>query len=215
MRRAPCCSAPKNLYLGLTGGIASGKSLVAEMLGQRGAEVVDFDLLAREVVTPGEPAHAEIAACFGREVLGADGAIDRKKLGAIVFADPSQREQLERITHPRIREAYLRRVAGYERGSGGRIVVAVVPLLIETGMQEMFDEIVLVHISGREQIRRLMSRDGIDEERARQVLAAQLPSEEKKRYADHVIDNSGSPEGTAKQVEALWRKINDEPEPDG
>jgi len=203
-------SAPKNLYLGLTGGIASGKSLVAGMLEKHGAAVIDFDQLAREVVEPGEPALEEIAAFFGQQVLQADRRLDRKKLGAIVFADPDKREQLERFTHPRIRDAFLKRMARLERGPGGKIVVAVVPLLIETGMQEMFDEIVLVHLSRQGQVRRLMARDGIDEASARQRLAAQLSSEKKKRYADHVIDNSGTPEQTAVKVDALWRKLNDE-----
>jgi dephospho-CoA kinase len=203
-------SAPRNLYLGLTGGIASGKSSVAEMLRERGAEIIDFDLLARQVVQPGSPALGEIAAFFGSDVLRPDGSLDRKKLAAIVFADPQKREQLESFTHPRIRQKYLERVAELEKGPGGRVVVAVVPLLIETGMQEMFDEIVLVHLCQQEQVNRLQARDDIGEERARQVLAAQLPSEKKKAYADHVIDNSGTPEQTASQVEALWQKLGDD-----
>jgi dephospho-CoA kinase len=204
------CSAPRNLYLGLTGGIASGKSSVAEMLREQGAEIIDFDLLAREVVAPGSAALREIAAFFGRQVLQPDGSLDRKKLGAIVFADPHKRERLESFTHPRIRQRYLDRVVELERRPGSRVVVAVVPLLIETGMQEMFDEVVLVHLSEQLQVERLKARDSIGEQRARQVLAAQLPSEKKKLYADHVIDNSGTPEQTASQVQKLWQWLTDD-----
>jgi dephospho-CoA kinase len=201
-------SASRNLYLGLTGGIASGKSLVAAMLRERGAEIIDFDLLAREVVEPGKPAHAEIAAFFGKGVLQEDGSLDRKKLAAVVFANPEKRARLESFTHPRIRQQYLKRVESHEKGPGRRVVVAVVPLLIEASMQEMFDEIALVYLSEQQQIERLVSRDGIGEEEARQILAAQLPGEKKKPYADHLIDNSGTPEQTRRQVDALWRRLN-------
>jgi dephospho-CoA kinase len=143
-------------------------------------------------------------------VLREDGSIDRKKLGEIVFADPEERARLERFTHPRIGELFRQIASRSASERDGTVLAAVVPLLIERRMQEMFDRIVLVYLPEPEQLRRLMLRDELSEEQARRMLAAQLPIDEKRQFADHLIDNSGSLEQTEQQVEALWARIKGE-----
>jgi dephospho-CoA kinase len=197
----------RGFILGVTGGIASGKSTVARMLEQLGAPLVDFDVLAREVVAPGQPALAEIVDHFGDGVLLPGGELDRAALSEIVYRDPERRRVLEGITHPRIAERYARRVEEYIDQNPGGIIQAVVPLLFEAGMQQMFDRVLVVYIPESEQIRRLVARDRIDEEKARSILAAQLSIEDKRQRADEVIDNSGTGEETRAEVERLYRKL--------
>lgn len=192
--------------VGLTGGIASGKSLVAEMLASCGAVIVDADQLAREVVKPGEPAYGEIVAAFGDGILKPDGTLDRKALGAIVFSEPASRAVLERITHPAIAELAARRF-GQERERGARVVVYVVPLLIEAGLMSTVDEIWLVIVDSETQIERLMKRDDIPREEALRKIAAQMSQDEKIVYADVVIDNSGAPEDTERRVRREWEAL--------
>jgi dephospho-CoA kinase len=189
--------------MGLTGGIATGKSTVSAMLAGRGAAVVDADELAREVVLPGTPGLAAVARRFGPEVLQPDGALDRAALGAIVFADPAARKDLERITHPRITELMQQRIAAAFARDVPAVVVDI-PLLFENGREDMFEGVLLVWAPEAVQLHRLRSREGIDEEEARLRLAAQLPIEEKRSRATWIVDNSGSLEDTRRQVDAWW-----------
>lgn len=190
--------------IGLTGGIGTGKSTVARMLSARGATLVDADLLAREVVEPGTPALAEIAAEFGPAVLRGDGSLDRTALGALVFTDEEKRLRLNAITHPRVGELMQQRVAE-ALASAAPLVVVDIPLLFEGNRQGLFEGVLLVWAPPAVQLRRLVERDGWKEEEARQRVASQMPVEEKRALATWVIDNSGSLADTEAQVERWWR----------
>ena len=195
------------LLLGVTGGIASGKSTVAERLEELGAPIVDLDVIARQVVEPGKPAFDEIMDYFGKQVLQEDGTIDRKKLSAIVFSDFEKRKKLESFTHPRINEEMARQVNEIAERAPGSIIQVAVPLLIELNLQYVFHKILVVHIPPEMQIDRLAERDGISKEEAANILKAQLPIDEKVGYADFVIHNDKTPEETRKQVEELWETL--------
>jgi dephospho-CoA kinase len=189
--------------VGLTGGIASGKSAVSRQLAELGCRLVDADVLAREVVEPGAPALRAIADAFGPEVVGPDGRLDRKRLGALVFADPARRKTLEALTHPAItarRQAILDAWTA-ERFDG--IVVLDVPLLVEVGAAASVDRVVLVYAEPAAQLERLMRRDGFDPAEAARRVGSQMPLGEKVRHAHYVVDNSGSPDETAAQVRAV------------
>lgn len=204
----PVPADPRPLLVGLTGGIASGKSVVADMLEELGARTIDFDVLARHVVAPGEPAWQDIVEHFGPGVLDQDRSIDRRRLGEIVFADDAERAVLERLTHPRIREEFVREVRTITDRDPESVIVAVVPLLVEGGLQSHFDHVVVVFAPDEVQLDRLMRRDGLSRDAAGARLAAQLPIQEKLSTADTVIDNSGSLEHTRHQVEELWARLN-------
>ena len=188
------------LLVGLTGGIATGKSAVSAMFAHLGAKVVDADLLAREVVMPGQPAYTQIVREFGPEVLQADGRLDRKRLGAIVFADADKRKRLEQLTHPAIRARQQRILSVYEEEAFEGIVIWDVALLIESGGAKSMDRVVVVIADGDTEIARLMARDGLPEEEARRRIASQMPLAEKVKVADYVIDNSGSRAQTERRV---------------
>ncbi|HXA28761.1 MAG TPA: dephospho-CoA kinase [Candidatus Angelobacter sp.] len=190
--------------IGLTGGIGSGKSTVAALLVARGAALVDADRLAREVVEPGTPGLAEIAAEFGPSVLLPDGRLDRPALGAIVFADAARRERLNAITHPRVAELMQRRIAEALAGDAPLVVVDV-PLLFEGERQALFEGVLLVWVPAAMQVERLVARDGLREDDARARIEAQMPIDDKRALADWVVDNSGTPAATEAQVEAWWR----------
>ncbi len=192
--------------IGLTGGIASGKSLVAGMLASWGAVVVDADKLAREVVEPGEPAYRAIVKRFGAGVLQEDGSLDRKALGRIVFSDAAARGELERIVHPAIAELADRRFER-ERQRRTPLLFYVVPLLFETGMAARFDEVWLVFVDADTQIERLMKRDGIGRAEALRKIGAQLPLAEKLACSPVVIDNSGDAVATEKLVRKEWERL--------
>jgi dephospho-CoA kinase len=180
------------MNIGLTGGIATGKSTVANLLISKGANLIDLDRIAREIVEPGQPALTRIAERFGQAIIREDGSLDRKQLGAIVFADASERKALEAITHPEIRALMKARMDEHERLSPDKLVVVDVPLLFESGLEHYFTEVMVVYVPREEQLKRLMARDGLSQEAAEQRLAAQMSIEEKKARADIVIDNSGS-----------------------
>jgi dephospho-CoA kinase len=189
------------LRVGLTGGIASGKSLVAAELAARGAVVIDADVLAREVVEPGTEGLAAVVARFGDEVLQF-GTLDRARLAQIVFADPDARRDLERIVHPAVRA----RAAELERAAPpDAVVVHVIPLLVETGQQDRFDVVVVVDVDSETQLARLAVRDGLDAVQARARLAAQASPEQRRAAADIVIDNSGSVTDLKAQIGSLWQ----------
>jgi dephospho-CoA kinase len=189
------------LLVGLTGGITTGKSTVAGMFRALGCVVIDADLLARDVVEPGEPALAEIAREFGPGVLRSDGRLDRKALGTIVFADEGRRRRLEAITHPRIRERLGRRLDELTAQGFRGVVIFDAPVIVESGAWRTVDRLVVVVADEAAQIARLMSRDGIGRrEEALQRIRSQLPLDEKVRLADHVIDNSGDLAATEARV---------------
>ncbi len=190
--------------LGLTGGIGSGKSMVARMFAQLGAGVIDADQLARDVVEPGQPALEEIATAFGRDTLLPDGRLNRGKLAGIIFADPAARARLNAITHPRIRQRMDAEIAARRSGSG--VLVVDIPLLYENDRTGTVETVVVVWVSQKTQLRRLRERDGLTVEEARQRIAAQMPLDEKRARADLVVDNSGSRENTRRQVEAIYRR---------
>lgn len=198
----------KNLRIGVTGGIATGKTTVAAMLSELGGLLIDFDRLARIIQQPGKPAFRDIVDFFGERILTQDGELDRKKLSAIVFRDVEKRRRLEHFTHPRIFEEYERQIERYSNENPDAIIQVVIPLLIENNLQSMFDKTVLVYISETEQLKRLMKRDGISKQSAERILAAQLPIDEKRQYADFVIDNTQTLEQTRRQVEALWERLS-------
>jgi len=196
------------LNVGLTGGIASGKSTVSRILAEKGAVLIDFDEMAHAVQDPGGPVWREIIRHFGREMLLEDGTIDRRKLGETVFADREKRELLNRLVHPAIFEEWQRRLAKIRARRADAIVVSDIPLLIEAGMKGMVDLVLLVYITPEEQIRRVMARDGFSREEAERRLAAQMPIDEKLRSADIVIRNEGSPEETRWAVSTVWMELN-------
>jgi dephospho-CoA kinase len=195
------------LLVGVTGGIASGKTVVAKMLEALGAPIIDFDVLARQVVEPGEPAFTQVVDYFGKQILQEDGSLDRKKLSRIVFQDTEKRTQLEDFTHPPIYEAFLKGVNAITDKDPEAIIQAVVPLLIEKNLQSIFDKVLVVYVPQEKQIERLVERDGISIGEAAHMLKAQLPIDEKLAYADFVVNNEGSMEETKRQVEEIWLEL--------
>lgn len=195
------------LLLGVTGGIASGKTTVTDMLKELGAPLIDFDSIAREVVEPGKPAWKEIVDYFGKQILQKDKSLDRKKLSEIVFRDMEKRKKLESFTHPRIQEEFIKQLTQIVGRDSDAIVQVDVPLLIEGNLQYMFHKTLVVYIPEEKQIERLVQRDGISKEEATDRLKAQLPIDEKVGYADFVIHNDKSLEETRKQVEELWETL--------
>jgi len=204
-------TAPRKFLLaGLTGGIATGKSTVSEMLRALGCEIIDADLLAREVVEPGQPALAQIATEFGPDVLTAAGALDRKKLGAIIFADPERRRRLEGITHPAIRDRFLARLDELaDRGFTG-IVVYDAAVLIESRNHKNLDRLIVVVTDDSTQMARLHGRDGTGEAESRRKISSQMLLAEKAELADYVIDNSGTRDATAEQVRRVYAALMSE-----
>jgi dephospho-CoA kinase len=194
------------IVIGLTGGIASGKSAVATLLRQRGAAVIDADQLARQVVEPGQPALADIAARFGAEMLTASGQLDRKKLAAVVFADRQARLDLEGITHPRIAAAGQAEIARCV-AAGAAIVFYEAPLIVENGLHRAMNALIVVAVAPEVQVQRLMARDRSTEGAARARIAAQLPLEQKLAVATWVIDNSGDEAALDAEVARLVAAI--------
>lgn len=199
------------MVIGLTGGIASGKSVVADELRRLGAEVIDADQVAREVVAPGTETWARIVEHFRPGIQLPDGSIDRKALGQIIFADSEARATLNRLTHPAIRARMQERLqAARSRrvpGGGAAIVIMEIPLLFESGVTGGLDEIWVVAVRPEVQVERLVRRAGISPEEARQRIGTQLPLEEKIGRADVVIDNNGTLEETRRQVQVHWTRL--------
>lgn len=191
------------LAVGLTGGIASGKSTVARLLASYGAILIDSDVLAREVVAPGTPGLSEVVEAFGPSVLAADGSLDRAKLGALVFNDTAARRRLESIIHPRVRAraAEIQAAAPVDA-----VVVQDIPLLVETGQAPRFDAVVVVDAPEEVQLARLAER-GLSASDAKARIAAQATREQRRAVATHVIDNSGDLESLERQVRAVWAQL--------
>ncbi len=192
--------------LGLTGGIGSGKSTVARMLAARGAQIIDADALAREAVAPGSPGLAAIRARFGEDVFAPDGTLDRKALGARVFADPELRQVLNGIVHPEVARLAMVRIQAL-REAGAGVIVYDVPLLYENSLERILPEVIVVDAPLEVRHARLFTRDGLSPEAVDARIAAQIPLEEKVRRADAVIDNGGALEATEAQVDALHARL--------
>ncbi len=195
------------LIFGLTGGIATGKSTVAKMFEQRGAHIIDFDVLARIVVEPDTPAWKDIVDFFGTSILNKDRTLDRAKLGDIVFDDTEKRKTLQGFIYPRLFEEYARQTREIEQNDPNALVLADVPLLIEVGLQGMFEKIIVVYATEEQQIKRLMERDGLNREDILKRFEAQMPIEEKLKQADYVIHNSGSLEEVENEVENICQAL--------
>jgi dephospho-CoA kinase len=196
---------PEIRVIGLTGGIASGKSTVSAMLRALGASIIDADVVSREVVEPGQPALAEIAERFPGVVDG-DGRLDRAALGDRVFASDAERQALNAILHPRIHQAVLAKIRALA-AKGERLVVYEAPLIVENRIHERLDGLILVVIPRELQLERLMARSGLTREQAEARLAAQLPLDEKRKHATWIIDNSGTVTETRAQVDRLWADL--------
>jgi dephospho-CoA kinase len=200
-------SKQRGLFLGVTGGIATGKTVVAEMFKELGAALIDLDVIARRVVEPDTAGLKQVMDYFGKEVLHEDGSLDRKRLSKIVFQDADKRKRLEEITHPFIFDALLSEVNSITEKDQDSIILVVVPLLIEKKAQSLFDRVLVVYIARKLQIERLTKRDGISEREAVDILRAQLPIDDKLAYADFVVNNEGSLKGTRRQVEEVWQAL--------
>lgn len=194
------------LKIGLTGGIGSGKSTVSRKLAELGAIVVDADLIAREIVEPGQPALAELAEAFD-DVLNEDGSLNRAELARQAFSSPEKTEILNSITHPRIRQRTAEQFAAAER-SGADVLVYDMPLLIENGEYKNMDHVLVVDTADDIRIRRLVEQRGLDEADAKRRIAAQIDRESRISHADTVLDNNDSLEGLLNQVERFWKSIS-------
>ncbi|NCO57167.1 MAG: dephospho-CoA kinase [Nitrospirae bacterium CG18_big_fil_WC_8_21_14_2_50_70_55] len=192
---------------GLTGGIATGKSLVLHLFEEAGARCFDADTWARQAVAPGSAGLRAVVARFGRELLRADGTLDRQALGARLFHDPEVKRDLEAILHPRIAAIGLKELRAARRAEPARLLVAEIALLFEVGRDWALDGTILVYAPAAVQLARLIARDHLDEGEARARLAAQLPIEVKRDRADFVIDNRGDRDATAAQVAALYPQL--------
>ena len=194
------------MVVGVTGGIATGKSAVVEQFRQLGAAVISADELAREIVRPGEEALAQLVARFGQDILQADGTLDRKALAEIIFADPAARQDLNQITHPAIARLAAARFASLQR-QGEALVIYEAPLLFEAGAESRVDRVLVVTAPAEVQRRRLMARDGLDDQAAQARITAQMPLADKVRRADFVVENAGSIDELATQVRELYGRL--------
>jgi len=197
----------KHLLLGVTGGIASGKSSVSDMLTAMGAPLIDFDLLARQVVEPGTPGYKDIVDYFGKQVLQDNGELDRKKLSNVVFSDMEKRKKLESFTHPYIYDEFFKGIEAITTKQPDAIIQVSVPLLIELNLQFLFDKLLVVHVKPQTQAKRLAARDDITLSEAENIMKSQLPIDEKASYADYVIDNEGTLAEAEKQVKEVWESL--------
>ncbi len=195
------------LIVGLTGGVASGKSVVSRILKEEGAYLIDADQIARELVQPRTSAWEELVKVFGKEILQKDGSIHRKKLAAKVFSDPKQRDLLNRTLHPRIKEEMGRRLKAIGQKDPEAIVVIDAPLLVETGDHREMDKVIVVISTEAQQIARLREREGMDQEEARRIMASQIATEEKVKVADFVIRNEGSLEETERRAREVFQEL--------
>ena len=192
--------------IGLTGGIASGKSTVSKMFRSRGIRVIDADLISRDVVEVGRPAYHQICETFGEEILHKDRTINREKLGGIIFTDEKKRKQLNNIVHPAVREEMLKQTQE-EKDKQAKVVVLDIPLLFESKLAYLVDRTVLVYVNEGTQLERLMERNGYQRSEAMSRISSQIPLKEKLTMADNVIDNNGRIEETESQLQGLLREL--------
>ncbi|MDD5722521.1 MAG: dephospho-CoA kinase [Syntrophales bacterium] len=195
------------IRIGLTGGIGSGKSTVADLFRKRGAHIIDLDVIAHQVEEPGRAAWQGIVEYFGREILDAEGRINREALGGIVFRDRAKLEELNRIVHPAIYDEQRRRINDIRGRDGQAIIISDIPLLIEGGGHKKMDVVILVYVSPDVQIERIMKRNGYTYEEARDRLHSQMPLADKIPLADFVIYNEGTLEEAEAAVEKIWKEL--------
>jgi dephospho-CoA kinase len=200
------------LLVGLTGGIASGKSLVARVFKDLGAHLIDADRIVHELLEPDQEAGREVLDFFGKEFLLPDGRINRRKLGEIVFKDAEKRAWLNKCLHPRVFEAYQAQVRQARSRSPRAVVVLDAALLIETGYQRKMDRVVVVYAEPEQQLERLIRRDRFTKEEALARIGSQMPLAEKRGYADYVIDNTGTRDRTEQQAREVYAKLKQEAE---
>lgn len=198
------------MRVGLTGGIASGKSTVLSHFKTCGASVIDADVVAREVVRPGTEGLKKVIDRFGTDYIREDGTLDRSKLGQLIFTDEAKRKQLNGILHPLINANIRHKMQQLEAATPAIPVVVDIPLLVENDLMRLFDRVVVVYIPEHLQIERLMARNGLTDKEAEQRIRSQMPLDDKKRVADYVIDNSGEVENTERQVEHIWVSLRQE-----
>jgi dephospho-CoA kinase len=194
--------------IGITGGLATGKSTVADLFRKHGALVLSADEAARAVTAPGSPVLQQISSRFGPEFIQSNGELDRAALGSYIFSHPEARHALEQITHPAILRLLQEQIARTQKDAPDAVIAVEVPLLFEAGMEDWFDEVIVVAVPEPLQVERLCSRNGLTPEEARVRIAAQMPLAEKIARADTTIWNSGSLSETAAQVDEVWRRLN-------
>ena len=195
------------LNVGLTGGIATGKSTVARILAEKGARLIDFDELSHVVEEPDGPVWKEIVRHFGEVILQADRTIDRRKLGDIVFTNNEKLDLLNRLVHPSVFKEWQKKIEEIRKVQPDAIVLSDIPLLIEVGMKSMVDVVLLVYLPREEQVARLMARSGYSRDYAKRRVASQMPIEEKLPFADIIIRNDGSPETTRMALNEIWAEL--------
>jgi len=195
------------LNVGLTGGIATGKSTVVRLLASKGARVVDHDRIVRDLQEPGRPVWRKIVEAFGRDMLDASGRIDRRKLGEAVFGSPERRRELEGIVHPAVIDEWQAELRRIERAQPDAVVLSDVPLLFEACLQDRVDLVLLVYAPPGVQKERLRKRDGFTAAEAEARLSAQMPIDEKARYADIVIRNDGTAQELIHRVDEVWEEL--------
>ena len=195
------------MIIGLTGGIASGKSTVSNYLAELGAIIIDADKIAHEIMEKGKTAYWQVIEAFGREILAENGEIDRSRLGKIVFNNLEKKKILEEITHPQVIREMREKIEEYR--AENKVIVLDVPLLFEAGLDSMVDETWVVYVDRETQLQRLMARDGLSYEEANKRIQAQMSLEKKRDLADFVINNKGNIEDLKRQVLLKWREINE------
>lgn len=195
------------IVIGLTGGMASGKTSVARMLAKLGAHVIDADVIAKKLVAPGQPALRLLAEIFGPGIIQPDGKLNRGALAAVVFNDHEKLEKLNAVLHPMVIQKTMDKLRIFKETQPDSVIIIDAPLLLEAGMTKLVDEVWVVIAGEEEQIKRAVIRKNLSREEAKKRLAAQMPLKEKLKYANKVIDNSGSISSTAEQVKTLWEKV--------
>ena len=198
------------LRVGLTGNIATGKSHASRVFAELGARVIDADRIAHDLMRPARETYQKVVQAFGREILSPDGAIDRKKLGRIVFNDSEKRLQLNSLVHPDVRNEVLRQIVELERVNPAGIVIVDAALMIESGSYKVYQRVIVTYCDPALQLERIMARDGLSIEEARARVASQMPMEEKLKYADYKIDTSGTFQQTREQIEQIYRTLTTE-----
>jgi dephospho-CoA kinase len=193
--------------MGLTGSIATGKSTVSEMFRRKGAEIIDADQIAREVVEPGTEGLARIVREFGPGMLDEEGKLNRERLGARIFQNPAEREKLNRLLHPLIVDSMRAKTEKIKKEKDPDLLIWDVPLLIEGNLTQWVEAVILVYTPKEIQLERLMKRNALSKEEAEKRILAQMDIEEKKKYADYVIDNRGTLSETERQVDQLWKQL--------
>lgn len=203
-----CCAIMRNmLRVGLTGNIGTGKSKAAEVFAELGAFVIDADVIARELLCPGQQAFNRVVQAFGERILNPDNTVDRRRLASIVFSDIEKLKLLNSLVHPEVGKAILGRIAELEQRSLRGIVIVDAALTIETGHQELYDCLIVVTCDPDIQLKRIIDRGGLTAEEAKLRMESQMPTSEKLKFADHIIDTSGALTQTRVQIEAIYRRL--------